>query len=443
MSDNILTTLNNEAEQAANEAISLAEKGDADGAKAALEKANSIKTRIEVIQSAGSIKSWQNGSTGNGNLPQAGAPEVKSAGKVGETHIDLLTGNVVEQKGAGVLTNQQVTAIHNPDFSEGFKSWVRAGGNEAKMRGAKAATDAFREGVDSEGGHFVPAEIIAGIIRRDPTPTRIVDHVRTISISSDQAQMVKANYDSDDLYSSAVRIYKTGEAQTAAKSPKPQFGLKRIDVHGWTGEISVSNRLLEDNNFDIMGYFAQEFRTATRNMIAQKILLGSGIEEHFGILTLAAKANSGIETVKSGDANLLTWDSLRKIKNKVPEQYDNNCRYIFNKKSTLDTIEGFKDVNGRDLWPESQRAGGIEGAPGRLRGYGYSLEAFMPDIIANAYPLLFGDFSGYARVFRAGMTIKVLSEIEARNSQTVFLVEMREGGDVIEPWKLKALKIAA
>lgn len=378
-------------------------------------------------------------------LAQPGMRAAKA--NVGKTYIDILTGDIVEQTGAGVLTGQQIKAIYNPDFSAGFQAWARAGGEESKMKATKDATAAFLEGRDNEGGHFVPPEIISGIIRREPTPTRVTDFVRTLAVSSDQAAIIKANYDSDDLYSSAVRIYKTGEAQSAKKSDKPQFGLLRVDVHGWTGEISISKRFLDDTNFDIMGYFAEEFRTATRNMVAQKILLGSGIGEHWGILTRAGQSGKGPDIIKSGHASQLNstdgWDAIRKIKNAVPEQYDTNCRYLFNKRSTLDTIEGFKDADGRDLWPESQRAGGESGAPGRLRGYNYALEAFMPDIAANNYPLLFGDFMGYARVFRLGMTIQVLREIEARNGQVVYLVEMREGGDLIEPWRLKALKIAA
>ncbi len=449
-----IVELNSQLDAAIADVNTLAAKSDAttEQIDAASAKINSVKSRIEAVQNANAAKSWQNETPATARdtttviVNAGGSDAVKTAGakgKVGETEIDIFTGQIVQESGAGLLSNQQLKSVLNPAFTEGFKSWARAGGTESNMKGKKAANDAFLEGRDNEGGLFVPAELVAGIIHREPTPTQVVDFVRTIAVSSDQAQLIKANYDSDDLYSSAVRIYKTGEAQAAQKSDKPQFGLKRVDVHGWTGEISVSKRLLEDTNFDIMGYFAGEFRTANRNMTAQKVLLGSGVGEHFGIITRALSGKDGPEIIKSGDATKLTWDSLRKIKNALRSQYNKNARYLFNQPSTLDAIEEFKDADGRDLWPESQRAGGENDAPGRLRGHGYALEDFMPDIAANAIPLLYGDFLGYARVLRMGMTIQVLREIEARNGQVVFLVEMREGGDLIEPWRLKALQIKA
>ncbi|RYX81049.1 phage major capsid protein [bacterium] len=421
-------------------------------AKELLETAKGIKAQIEQIDDndaeLAGLKAYQTSpatardTTKSAVVGGAGGGATKA--NVGTSEIDVMTGEVVHEEGAGVLTSQQVKAVMNPGYLDGFKSFLRAGGDESKMKGTKANNNAFLAGNDNEGGRFVPVEVIAGIIKRDPTPTRIVDKVRTQTIGTDSAQVLRANYDSDDLYSSNVRIYKTGEAEAFKKADKPQFGLKKIDVHGWTAEISISRRFLDDTNFDILGYFAEEFRIAIRNLTAKKVLLGTGVGEHFGILTRVGQSGAdGIGFTKSGDANLLTWDSLRKLKNTIPEQYDQNASWLFNKKSTMDAIEGFKDANLRDLWPESQRAGGIAGVPGMLRGYGYDLEAFMPDIAANALPILLGDYSGYMRLLRMGMNIQVLREIEARNGQVVFLVEFREGGDVVRPWMMKALKIAA
>ena len=450
--DPIQTELNNQLDAAIADVNALAAKSDAttEQIEAASAKMNGIKSRIEAVQSANAVKSWQSEPAQARDTTVAtavktagGSDAVATKSNVGVVEIDLFTGKVTQESGAGIIAPQQAKSMVDPAYTEGFKSWVRAEGQTQQMQGEKGAKSAFLEGRDSEGRLFVPPEIISGMLRRDPTPTRIADLVRTIPVGGDKAQLIKANYDADDLYSSAMRIYKVGEAGATKETDKPMFGLKTIDVHEWSAEISISRSLLQDTNFDIMGYFAEEFRTASRNMIAQKILLGNGVGEHFGIITRALQANYGVKIVKSGDANQLTWDSLRKIKNAVPEQYDMNCRYLFNKRSGLDTIEGFKDGNDRDLWPEAQRAGGIEGAPGRLRGYPYSLEAFMPDVLANALAVLFGDFTGYARVLRMGMSIDVLREIERRNNQVVFIVNFRDGGDLIEPWRLQALKIAA
>lgn len=372
------------------------------------------------------------------HLPHAnGSTGTKSA--VGVTEIDLMSGEIVSETGAGLISAPQIKAIANPDYRDAFESWVRAGGSQVNMS-SKKSIENLSEGIDVDGGFLVPPEMIAGIIKREPTPTRICDQVATINVSTDQAMMLKSLYESDDLYSSNVRVYKTGESQAAKKSDKPQFGLLKIDIHGWTGELTISKRLLEDTSFDIMGHITNEFRTAQRNHCASKILTGNGNGEHFGILTRAGKKD-GPDIITVGTAaDGLTYAGLQDLKFSVPEQYEQSLKWLFNKRSTGRALAGMVDKNDRPLWPEQQQAGMVNGEPANFLGYGYLYEAFMPAIAAGAFPMIFGDPRGYIRAMRIGMRIQVLREIEARNNQVVFLVDFREGGEVAEPWRLKVGK---
>lgn len=419
-------------------------------ARTLTDEASAIKADIEETQKdverqeeLKSIHQWNKQPVNS--LPQPGeGAEIKSAGTkaVGKTEIDLLTGKIVNEEGDGILSDSQIKAVINPGYKAAFVSYLRAHGEVKRMR-SKDEIKTLTEGVDEDGGFTVPPQLLAGMIAREATPTRIVDLVRTVTVSGDKAKMLKTNYDTDDLYASAVRVYKTGEGGTVTKSNQPAFGTFEVDVHGFTAELNISRELLEDSAFPVMGYLAEQLRIAHRNHCADKILTGSGVGEHFGILTRAGTAKKGPDIINSGDAAKLTPDGLRKLKFAVPEQYDQNARFIFNKRSTGLAISLFKDLEGRDLWPVQQQAGLVNGDPASLLAYMYAYEAFMPDIAANSLPVIFGDPTGYMRVLRMGMTIEVLRELEARTGKVVILARFREGGDVAEPWRLKVQKIAA
>lgn len=407
--------------------------------KADIEETQKDQERMEELKS---IHIWNKKPVDN--LPQPGEASIKT-GKTelaGKTEIDLMTGDIVKEEGAGVLTDSQIKAVVNPDYKTAFTSYVRSRGELSRMK-SKDAVKTLTEGIDEDGGFTVPPELLSGMISRDATPTRIPDLVRTVTVSRDKAKILKTNYQTDDLYASAVRVYKTAEGASATKANQPAFGTFEVDVHSFTAELSVTRELLEDSAFPIMGYLAEQLRIAYRNHAADKILNGSGVGEHHGILTRAGQSGKGPEIVKSGDASKLTPDGLKKLKFAVPEQYDQNARFVFNKKSTGLAISLFKDNEGRDLWPPQQQAGLYNGEPASLLGYRYAYEAFMPDIGSNNLPVIFGDLTGYMRVMRLGMTIEVLRELEARTGRVVILARFREGGDVAEPWRLKVQKIAS
>jgi len=397
----------------------------------------------DLVTNLGAHKTWSTEATrlpqpGQGTGAGQGAGTQQAARVAGKTEIDLFTGEIAEI-GEGVLTHPQMKATADPEYLKAFGTLLRAGGVIEKVKSVDARK-ALVEGIDSDGGQLVPAQILAGILMKSPAPTRILDNIQVITVSSDKAMMLRSIYNTDDLYSSAVRVYKTGEGALATVTDKPQFGTLTIDIHNFTAELAIQRQLLEDTAFDLLGFIAQEFRNACNGFAADKVLNGSGVNEHFGILTRVGQDGKGPAVINSGSASAITWTGLRQVKNAVPEQYDGNSKYYFNKKSTQDAIEALVDGNNRPLWPESQRSGLESGTPGTLQGYAYVREARMPDVGASTYPVLFGDMMGYGRAIRLGMTLEPYRELEARRGQVVFLLRMREGGEILEPWRMKALR---
>jgi HK97 family phage major capsid protein len=67
----------------------------------------------------------------------------------------------------------------------------------------------------------------------------------------------------------------------------------------------------------------------------------------------------------------------------------------------------------------------------------------MPDIAGSAFPLIYGDFSGYAIVERLGMAIQRYNDSYTGINVLEFHIRRRIGGKVIEPWKFAVQYISA
>ncbi len=64
----------------------------------------------------------------------------------------------------------------------------------------------------------------------------------------------------------------------------------------------------------------------------------------------------------------------------------------------------------------------------------------MPDEAANAYPMIFGDLSGYAIVERLGMAVQRYNDSNTGINVVEFHIRRRLGGDLIEDYKFAVNK---
>ena len=72
----------------------------------------------------------------------------------------------------------------------------------------------------------------------------------------------------------------------------------------------------------------------------------------------------------------------------------------------------------------------------------YESEA-LPDVAANAYPLIFGNMRGYYIVERMGMTVMRFQDSRTTINRVEFHFRRRIGGRVVEPWQFAVQKVAA
>ncbi len=348
--------------------------------------------------------------------------------------------SVVYEEGGLGLSEKQMAAISTKEYKGAFRHYLRAK-HDSEMTASEMKT--LNEGTDSAGGFLVPDDIQSRVIQKAPTPTRVAGMVTRLQTSRDAMVFPKVNYGTDDIYTTGIRVSWTGELPTSATAHRvtdPQFAQIRIPIHTAMLSMPVTNDMVEDSSFPIVQWSADKFRETIDLLYDNVIINGSGIGQPAGMLLNPGAADQPAVVV-SGSAAAVTADGLFDLTYAVPEQYEDNLSFIFNKTQTGKMIGKLKDDNKRYLFARGITDDGLSmGRPTSLLGYPFAYSAFMPNPGANTFPIVFGDPRGYYFVERIGFSIQVLREILAQTNQVLLLGRLRIGGQVAEDWRLKAQK---
>jgi HK97 family phage major capsid protein len=375
-------------------------------------------------------------------LPQPGEARVTDFKAAGfSTIVQEKENSVLYQDGEGLLNDKQMKTVQDPGYAAAMKAYIRAKGDFGRMGAVEVK--AIQEGIDEDGGFLAPAEMLAKLIERKPTPTRIAGNVTNLTSSRDAIVLPKANYNADDIYTSGIRVTWTGEPGNPPPATSPTFGQFRVPIYTAMLELNLTNDMIEDSVFPIQSYVAGKFAETVDILKDDMILNGNSISQPTGILPFIDTAN-GVTSLPSGGASTITADALVSMAYDIPEQYMENSKWVFNRTNTEKAIALLQDSQKRYLFSTGSVDASIATArPNALLAFPIVRSGLMPNVIANAYPVLFGDLSAYYQILRVGFTIQILKEVEARSNQIVLLGRMRFGGNVAEPWRLRAMKVAA
>lgn len=367
----------------------------------------------------------------------AGATVVQTVHERKQMQLRQLS--VAYEEGELGLDQKTLAAISSRDYKTAFRNYLRKG--QTGLTSAELKT--LQEGSDTAGGFLVPEDMLNMIIEKRPTPTRVAGLVTRLQTSRDALTMPKVNYSADDKYTTGIRTTWTGEipaSSTAHRVTDPVFGQIRIPIHTAMMSMPITNDMVEDAAFPIVGWASGKFNETIDLLYDDMIINGSGIGQPAGVLLNPGGADQPAVIV-TGSAATVTGDGLWDLVYSLPEQYDENARMVLNKTSTARAIAKLKDSQNRYLFGYGEQDNGLAGArPKELCGYPYVFSGFMPDLGANAFPISFGDHRGYFLVNRVGFSIQVLRELYAETNQILLLGRVRFGGQVAEPFKLKIQK---
>lgn len=280
---------------------------------------------------------------------------------------------------------------------------------------------------DANGGYLAPEQFGAEILKKLVEFSPIRSYARVTSISASEIKLPRR------LTRAAVNwVSEIGQRQETSTTFE-QAVFTPYEMSSW---IPVSLQLLEDNAYNLESELIEQFGEAIGTAEGTAFITGDGNGKPKGILTA-----TGITEVKTGHASTLGSDPAATIIgmfHKLPSAFAQRGVWMMNR-NTLGTLRTLKDGTGRFILCDPIS----EGAATTLLGRPIVEAIDMPDIGANAFPIVFGDLSGYRITDRIGLSIQrdpfTLSDI----GQVKFTARKRVGGDVSNPDRFIKLRVAA
>ena len=198
--------------------------------------------------------------------------------------------------------------------------------------------------------------------------------------------------------------------------------------------VEVSRQLLEDAAYPLESELAGDLGESFAIAEGSAFVAGNGTGKPKGIL-----AATGITEVLSGTAATLgatPADKMIDLFASLKTAHAQNAAWMMNR-TTLAALRKLKDAQGAYLWQPSLQAG----APSTLLGRPVIEAVDMPDVAAGAYPIIFGDWSGYRIIDRVDVSVLTDPFTKARNGIVTYHARKRVGGDVTNPDRFVKLKI--
>lgn len=318
------------------------------------------------------------------------------------------------------------TGLRDKEYTDSFNAHMRKGDVQATLN----------KGTAEEGGFLTPVEwdrTITGKLR-DESPMRQLAQVQPTS---------KAGW------SKLFNMGGTGSGWVGETDARPETATPVLASLGFGhGEIyanpAATQQILDDAEINIEAWLASEVQAEFAEQEGLAFISGDGVKKPAGILTYvtgganAAKHPFGaIKAVNSGAAADISSDATLDLIYGLPKKYRQGAQFLTNN-LTIAKLRKLKDGDGNYLWQPSAQAG----QPATFHGYGLAEDENMPDVAANALPILFGDFKrGYLIIDRMG--VRVLRDPYTKKPYVLFYTTKRVGGGVQNPECLRALKVAA
>jgi HK97 family phage major capsid protein len=285
------------------------------------------------------------------------------------------------------------------------------------------------KGNDAGSGYLLaPPDMQKDILKNiiEVTPMRAICAVKTIG-----SQSYKRPKRTNPM--SATRV---GEQGTRTNTGDPSYGMLEILSPEMFARVEVSQQMLEDSDYDLLGELRME--------AAEQFGYKEGFESINGTGSAANQCegilqNADIGEVVSGSAAAITADGMIDLYHGVKTAYTRNGLFGLNR-SSLKSVRKLKDNQGQYLWVP----GIATASPNTILGAPYVEMPDLPDPAANAYPVLYGDFTkGYALVDRIGISFQVDYISGADAGLVVFRSRKRTGGGVLQAEAIKKLKCSA
>jgi len=325
----------------------------------------------------------------------------------------------------------------------GFRAY-KSGLNTYMRQGERLSAEERKSmsiGSDPDGGYTVTPDTSGRIIKRvyETSPMRQLATV--VTIGTDRMEGF------NDLGEGAAGW--VGEKQPRPETATPKLGKWEIPVHEIYAFPLVTQRLLDDSNFNIEAWLADKTSDKFTRAENAAFLTGDGLLKPRGLLDYPQAATADkdrdwgtFQYLATGTAGgfgngTSGSDKLIDLVYSVKAAYRGNANFMMSRTSVA-SVRKLKDGQGNYLWQPSLQA--LSG--GTLLGFNIAEAEDMPTIAADAPAIAFGDFrEAYQIVDRIG--IRVLRDALTNKGFVGFYTTKRVGGGAISFEAVKFLKFAA
>lgn len=385
-----------------------------------------IKALVEGVNRA--FEEFKSEHTKQLDAVRAGLPSADITAKVEKIGADLDSLQKAIDEHSVKLAAAQMNGgkqLKDKEYTDAFKSHMRKGDVQASLS----------KGTDADGGYLAPVEW-------DRTVTDklvLVSPMRAISGS----QSISTNGYTKLFNLGGTASGWVGEAAARPNTNGPTFASLAFTTGELYANPAATQQLLDDALIDLETWLAGEVQTEFARQEGAAFVSGDGTNKPNGILTyLTGGSNAAthpfgaIGLVNSGAAAAITSDGVVDLIYDLPSEFTGNARFIMNR-ATQGIVRKLKDGQGNYLWQPSY----VAGQPATLAGFPLTEVPDMPDVAANATPIMFGDFKqGYLVIDRIG--VRVLRDPFTNKPFVSFYTTKRVGGGVVNPEPLRAMKVA-
>ncbi len=282
----------------------------------------------------------------------------------------------------------------------------------------------LRSDNNEDGGYLAPYEYMNEIIKKITEISPIRQVSRVISTSSKEVRIPKRT--------GLVAGGWFGEGQTAGAS-NSTYGDEVLRAEKMMVYTDITFELLRDSAFDMRREITADVAEDFAKLEGAAFVNGNAVNKPEGLLT-----NADVDYVASGDATGLTADALYEIQGEIPTGY--NLSWMFNRKTLHKHIRTLKDGSGQYLFQANLGSGDM---PNTVAGLPYVLANDMPDVAANTFPIIVGDYrKAYYIVDNQNIEFLEDPYTQATSGKRRFIVFKRTGGQVVLAEALKKLKIS-
>jgi HK97 family phage major capsid protein len=236
-----------------------------------------------------------------------------------------------------------------------------------------------------------------------------------------------------------------GEVTTRTETDTADIGEKSIPIHEISAFPSISQRMLDDAGFDIVGWHNGKVSRKVSRTENTWSVTGDGSQKWEGILSLPAWDTAGVYqrdaieqyTSTGTSAKLDSAVDFMNLQNSLIEEYQAGAVFVM-KRPTWGQVTQLQDGNGNFLLNPFMMK---EGSDLILLGKPVALFNDMPAIAASSLSVAYGDFNvSYTIADRFG--IRVFRDEISLRPKIGFYTTKRSGGAVtsFEGYKIMVTK---